>query len=510
MKRMFYSKLLIKLNLCMALAVCAGSIQAQDIDSLTPAFEAALEQWDVPGIAIAVVKDGEIIYARGFGVRDLRGDDPVDPDTLFAIGSTSKAFTATALGMLKDDGLLDWDDRVLDHLPKFELFDPYVSREIRIRDLLCHRSGLTRGDQLWYASGYSRDEVLHRVRYLEPTWSFRSTFGYQNIMYLAAGQIIPEVTDMTWDTFLQERIFKPIGMNDSHTSITTLDGHSNVATPHVMIDDKMTTVAHRNLDNVGPAGSIYSSVNQMAEWIKLNLANGEYNGEQVVSEEVIRETRMSQMHQRLEGRFAKYSPGAHFLNYGFGWFLSDFRGRLVAHHGGAIDGMRAQIALMPEENIGMIALSNSGGSLLPTAMTYMVFDELLGNDAEDWSTFYHEYLNGVIDEAKEKEEARKKERKRGTKLSLDRDDYAGVYRSQLYGDVEIQKDDQKLRYVRGPETHGVMSHWQHDTFKIEWANPANSDSYINFDIDARGNCVALISESTGRFERVTEKEEEKE
>jgi hypothetical protein len=266
--------------------------------------------------------------------------------------------------------------------------------------------------------------------------------------------------------------------------------------------------SHRNIDNVGPAGAIYSSVNQMSEWIKLNLANGKYNGEQLVSEGVIRETRTSQMHQRLEGRFAKYAPGSHFLNYGFGWSLSDFRGRLVAHHGGAIDGMRAQIALMPEENMGMVALCNSGGSLLPLAMTYMVFDELLGNDSEDWSTYFHEYLDGVMEEAKEKEEARKKERKRGTKLSLDRDDYAGLYRSQLYGDVEIRKDGRQLRYVRGPETRGVLSHWHHDTFRIEWADPATSDSYINFDVDARGDCVALVSESTGRFERVNEEDDD--
>ena len=220
----------------------------------------ALKDWEVPGVAIAVVKDDKVVFAKGYGVRELGKPEMVDEKTLFAIGSSSKAFTSAAIAMLVDEGKLKWDDHVTKYLPGFQLFDPYVTREMTVRDLLTHRIGLERGDQLWYATDYSRDEVLRRIRFLEPSSSMRSKFGYQNVMYLAAGQIVPSVTTKSWDDFIGERIFTPLGMKETNTSIRLLKGKTDVAAPHQTIDDKVQPVPYRLIDNIGPAGSINSNV----------------------------------------------------------------------------------------------------------------------------------------------------------------------------------------------------------------------------------------------------------
>jgi CubicO group peptidase (beta-lactamase class C family) len=224
----------------------------------------AMKEWEVPGVAIAIVKDDKVVYAKGFGVRELNKPAPVDEHTLFAIGSSSKAFTAASLAMLVDEKKLKWEDPATKYLPGFQLFDPYSTRELTVNDLVSHRSGLARGDLLWYASDYDRNEVLRRVRYLKPSWSLRSRFGYQNIMFLAAGQIIPSITGKSWDDFVRERIFTPLGMKSSSTSIRALASSDNVASPHAKLDDVVRVVSWRNIDNIAPAGSINSNVEDMA------------------------------------------------------------------------------------------------------------------------------------------------------------------------------------------------------------------------------------------------------
>jgi CubicO group peptidase (beta-lactamase class C family) len=227
--------------------------------------EKAMKDWEVPGLAIAIVKDDRIVFAKGYGVREIGGTAAVNEQTLFAIGSSSKAFTAATVALLVDEGKIKWDDPVTKYLPSFQLFDPYSTRELTVRDLLTHRSGLERGDLTWYASPYDRNEVLRRIRFLKPSWSLRSRFGYQNVMFLAAGQIMPALTGKEWDDVVHERIFVPLGMNSSSTSIKKFAGVDNVASPHSKIDDKLQKVAWRNIDNIGPAGSINSNVIDMAQ-----------------------------------------------------------------------------------------------------------------------------------------------------------------------------------------------------------------------------------------------------
>ena len=245
---------------------------AQAADSLPKGFDEYIGQvvrdWKVPGLAIAVVKGDTVGFAKGYGVRKLGESVPGDEKTLFAIGSCSKAFTATALAMLVDDGKISWDDPVIKHLRDFQLSDPYATREMTVRDLLCHRSGLARHDLLWYGASISREEVIRRLRHAPMSTSFRSQFGYQNIMYVAAGQIISAVTGQSWDDFVKQRIFTPLEMTDSNTTTTVLGHAANVATTHEKIEDKVEAVLYRNIDNVGPAGSINSSVADMAQWMR--------------------------------------------------------------------------------------------------------------------------------------------------------------------------------------------------------------------------------------------------
>ena len=238
------------------------------LEGLDAAVEQALQDWQMPGLALAIVKDDAVVLSKGYGVRELGQSVPVDERTVFAIGSVTKAFTAAALGMLVDEGKIGWDDPVTAHLPDFQLYDPYVTREITLRDLLTHRSGLPRGDLIWIGSDFDRAEILRRVRYLPPRWSFRSHYGYQNILYLAAGQVVAAATGRSWDAFIRERIFAPLGMIDSSTSVTALADAGNVAAPHADVDGQIGPVPYRNIDCIAPAGAINANVVEMTQWIR--------------------------------------------------------------------------------------------------------------------------------------------------------------------------------------------------------------------------------------------------
>lgn len=471
--------------------------------------EQAMAAWEVPGIGMSIVKDDQVVMARGFGVRKLGEDTPVDEKTLFAIGSCSKAFTAAAVGVLKDRGKLDWDNRVQKYLPEFELYDPYVTRELVIRDLLCHRVGLARGDRLWYGTAYSRAEILHRIRYLEPEWSFRSRFGYQNIMYLAAGEIIPRVTEQGWDDFVKQSLFLPLGMKTTNTSVVDVLAAPNAATPHEEIDEVVEPIPWRNIDNIAPAGSINSNAVEMANWVRLHLGEGEFEGQRVLSTEVVAEMQTPQTIQRLEGPMKQIHPDSHFLAYGFGWSLYDYHGRKIVEHGGAIDGMRALVAMMPEGKLGMVVLTNRGGSLLPAALMYRVFDAYLGNPEHDWSTEMLEFVTARRAEAREAKEKREAERAKDTKPSVPLLQYVGTYREQMYGDVAVSLEEGKLVFAFGPAFVGELSHWHYDTFEASFRDRSIGKQLITFRLNESGEVSAVDVPGMAEFKRVAEEPAEK-
>jgi CubicO group peptidase (beta-lactamase class C family) len=467
-----------------------AQVESDPLDRLDSYIQEQLELWKVPGVSVAVVKDQEVVYAKGFGVRNLEEGGDVDADTLFGIGSCTKAFTATAIGMLVQDGKISWDDPVLRHMPEFQMYDPLVTRKITIRDLLCHRSGLGTfvGDLTWFGSIYDRAGAIHRVRLLEPAYDFRTGFGYSNAMFLVAGEIVPRVTDVSWDDFIDQRIFTPLGMDRSSTSVSSLKGTENVAAPHRKIDGEIVSIPHDNIDNMAPAGSINSSANDMAKWLLLQTGKGSFGGEQIVDVAVISETRMAHNFQPVSDRAKELNPWTHFSAYGLGWSLSDYRGRLVVSHGGGLPGMVAYVALLPEENLGIAVLVNFDLHGLRQSVVNHVIDAYLGAEPHDWAGIYFERVERILD-AREGAKARRDEtRIKDTRPSLAPEAYVGRYTSIIYGDAEVTLEDGV--FTLDPKAHpavsGRLEHWQLDTYLCTWTDPFWDQSLVYFDLDDAG------------------------
>ena len=476
--------------------------QPAPLRSLDGYVTRALPAWEAPGLAIAVVQGGAMVYANGWGVRELGKPDRVDGNTIFAVGSTTKAFTSALLGMLVDEGKVAWDDPVTKHLPGFQLYDPYVTREITIRDLLTHRSGLSRGDRLWAASGLGREEILRRERFLKPSWSFRSQYGYQNVMFLAAGELAGRVIGMSWDDAVRQRIFEPLGMARTRTSVVPLAGMENVATPHERVEDRVTPVPWMNIDNIGPAGSINSSVSEMAQWVRLQLGQGSYGGRKLLDPKTVREMHTLQMHQRpSETDDSLFAAESHLMGYGFAWALRDYRGYKLVSHGGAIRGMRAQVAMIPEKGIGVVVLTNVAESSLPTAMAYKVLDLMLGAPAKDWSALYLAETKKARARAAEERQKTVAARVPNTTPSLSLDKYAGTYADSLYGPITVTQENGTLVARFGPYYTGDLTHWHFNTFEVAWRDRFLGRSTWTFTLDARGQVSGLEVPALATFGR---------
>ena len=472
--------------------------QPAPLTGLDEYIEKARQDWKVPGMAVAIVKDDKVVYSKGFGVKKLGDAALVDDKTLFAIGSSSKAFTAATLAILVDEGKLKWDDPVTKYLPEFELYDPYVTREITIRDLLTHRSGLERGDFLWYGTENSRDEILKRARYLKPSWSLRSRFGYQNLMYLAAGQVVAKVSGMSWDEFVEKRIFSPLGMGTTSTTIRSFKPESNVSAPHAEVDSKVQPIAWRQIDNIAPAGSINSNVVEMAQWVRLQLGNGTLDGKKVFSAATTKEMHTPQTIIRLDGQYPMMYPEAHFFSYGLGWFLSDFKGRKLVEHGGAIDGMRAEVALIPEEKLGVVVLTNLNGALISNPLVYRIIDAYIGSPQKDYSGDLLKSYKPLLDAAATAQKKAEADRVQGTKPSLDLAKYAGTYENELYGKIKIAFEGEQLKFQFGPAFSAPLEHWNYDTFQATFFTAGTSRTPVSFSINPQGKVDSLVLGLTSR------------
>lgn len=483
----------------LSFAICTSVFaQSAPLAGLDEYIEKARQDWKIPGMAVAIVKDDKIVYSKGFGVKKLGDTSPVDDKTLFAIGSSSKAFTSAALAILVDEGKVKWDDPVTKYLPEFELYDPYVTREITVRDLLTHRSGLERGDFLWYGTDNSREEILRRARYLKPSWSLRSRFGYQNLMYLAAGQIVARVSGMTWDEFVEKRIFSPLAMNSTNTTIRAFKPGGNVSMPHAENDGKVETIPWRLIDNIAPAGSINSNVVDMAQWVRLQLAQGTVEGKKIFSTTASKEMQTPQTIIRLEGQYPMMYPEAHFFAYGLGWFLSDFKGRKLVEHGGAIDGMRAEVALIPEEKLGVVVLTNLNGSLIGNPLVYKIIDAYIGQPQKDYSAELLKAYKPLLDAAAAAQKKADADRVMGTKPSLDIAKYAGTYTNELYGTVKIGLEGDQLKFQFGPAFSAPLEHWNYDTFQATFFTAGTSRTPVSFSLNPQGKVDSLVLGLTSR------------
>ncbi len=471
----------------------------QGLEGLDDEIERMISDWGIPGAAVVVIQDDEIAFAQGFGVRELGGTDPVDEHTIFAVGSTSKAFTAASIAMLVDEGKVSWDDPMVDHVPIFRLSDPYITRDLRVRDLMAHNSGLMRGDRLWYASGRSREEILRQVRHQPVTFPLRSTFQYNNTTWIAAGEVIENAAGMSWDDFVASRIFRPLGMTRSTTSVEGLKRLDNVATPHnPSLDGEVKAIPYRNIDNAGPAGSINSSALQMAQWIRLQLGRGEFEGERLISEEAIGETHTSQMLIRKQGTWALTWPESDFLTYGLGWFLSSYRDVTMISHGGNIDGMTAYVGFVPRRGYGMVILSNlSSANGFSSALAHRIIDRLEGGEGLPWNDnmlkAFNEFLEQQRAAAREVEEGRAE----GASTTLPAADYAGIYANDMYGEITVTEDGGVLSASFGAGYQGTLEHWHYDTFRVSWGGGAEPREFLRFEIGTDGSVAVLHAEIEG-------------
>ena len=451
--------------------------------------ESSRQDWKIPGMAVGIVKDGEVVYAKGFGEKRLGSGEKVDANTIFSIASVSKNMTAAALAILVDEGKIGWGDKITKHIPWFQLKDPWVTQEITIRDALIHRVGLGRklGNRLQYMTNSSRDSVLYHMRYMELEKPFRSSFVYNNVMYSLAGQIIEYADGRTWDDFLKERLFVPLEMNSASTSITQIKANDNQAYPHQEIEGKVVPISRRNWDNAGPAGGVNASVNDLNKWMLMQLgASGEFKGKTIISEKQMNEIHKPQMVRPQSDAMAAQG------SYGFGWTITDYHGKRVLTHGGATDGFNTAMYLMPELELGIIVVGNNFNSL-GNAVAYQVMDAYLGKSDVDWNDRYLQGYKRSFARAAEAREKIHQAQVMKTNSSLDLDAYLGTYRSVGYGKVEVKKQGKDL-VLHFWDTDGLeakLEHWHYDTFRAVWKNPAQREEFMQFHLGKDGKVEAL-------------------
>ncbi len=476
--------------------LCAAQLTAQafrqkDFDAYVAK---ALQTLQTPGAAVAVVRNGKVLFARGYGVRRLGDKTPLDAHTLFQIGSNTKAFTTAALAILADDGKLSWDDPVTKVLPGFQLYDPYVTREFTIRDLVTHRSGLGlgAGDLLWFHSNYSRAEIAYRIRFARPVSSFRSQYAYDNVLYIVAGEVVGASAGASWDDFVRQRIFVPLGMAETGTTTAFFTSSGNAATPAAVEDGRLQSVPVDSVENISPAGGIASNVTDLAKWMICRLDSGRFAAGRLFSERQAREMWSGQTILPIGDPpppLAALRPS--FSEYGLGWRLRDYQGRKLVSHTGGLAGMTSQITLVPAEKLGIVVLTNSESDLM-AALTYRLLDDLLGAPARtraDWVVAYADAARLDRARADSTLRAGQAARDSASRPSLPLERYAGRYRDELYGDADLALEGSKLvlRFSRSPAFVGDLEHWQYDTFIAHWRTRHLEDAYVTFALNPDGS-----------------------
>jgi CubicO group peptidase (beta-lactamase class C family) len=482
-------------------AAPAASVRAADpLADLDAYIEQARRAWEVPGLAIAIVRDDSVIFARGYGVREHGRDASVDEHTLFAIASTTKAFTVAALGMLVDEGVLDWDDPVRRHLPAFELQDPYVTRHVTIRDLLTHRVGVAREDNVWIAGPFERPEIIRRLRHLDQVRGFRHGYSYNNLMYMVAGEVVAAAADTSWDAFVEARLFAPLGMTRTTSRFDVVQTRDNVSSSHIRSGGRIIVMDRRDYDALGPAGSVFSSARDMAQWVRLHLNGGVYEGQRLLERETIEEMHTPQVVMRMDSVTRRMFPTQNFSAYGLGWRLQDYHGRKVVQHTGSVNYTRTQVGMIPSEGIGVVVMANLSSSTLQTALMYRVFDLLLGLPETDWSGEYLALAERSRASAGAGAPAAEvKAAQRGPSLPLEA--YAGTYSDPLYGEVTVALEDGRLVLRYSPDYIADLEHWQFEAFRGRWRSRGFGQSTVTFGLDARGRVRSLDLQGFTTFRR---------
>ena len=460
--------------------------------------KAGIEAWEVPGLSVSVVIDRKVIFSEVYGVRNIETREKVDSETMFAIGSTTKALTAYCIALLVDEGKLSFTDKVTDHYPGFQLADPYVTRELQIGDLLTHRAGLANADYLWVMTDFTSEELIDRMKYAKPAYSFRSDFIYQNIMYAVAGEIIHHVSGKPWWEFMQERIFDPLNMKHTIAKTCLLDKSeisSNHVMPHYKFEDGFETIDCMVADQIGAAGSVWASIDDMAKWTKFMLDSAIIGGKKLLSKEVFEELFKP---QTIISK-SKFYPTAkltkpNWTTYGYGWFQHDYMGRMVNFHTGSLSGLVAIIGLLHEDKLGVYVMGNADHVELRHAIMYKAFDLFATGGNRNWNEEIQNLYGQIREESTKKKKMDEANRVENAKPAHPLVNYTGRYTSPMWGDITILLEDAYLYLQSSPSVKLKMDHWHYDTFKtisdsrFHWL----SDFEITFNTDAGGKIVSAV------------------
>lgn len=483
------------LLIAMLLGACATQpkMSTRDIDKLVTS---AMEEFSVPGVAVGVIKDGAVVHSAGYGVREIGLDDPVDVETLFRIASTSKAFTAASLAILVDAGKLTWDDKVVDHLPGFALYDPWVTKEFTVTDLLTHRSGLVSGAgdlMLWpKPNAFTREDIIHGLRYFKAESAFRTEYAYDNLLYIVGGELVPAVTGIAWEDFVDEQILKPLGADRCFAGRIPMPAMQNVAAPHAIIEGELQVVernrASPDVDVAAAAGGVRCSLDDMLKWIRLQLARGKFaDGTVLFSEE---QSRLMWSPQTILGvsEEAYERDRTHFRAYALGWRLADVHGYKQVSHTGSYTGWRAEVVLIPELDLGVVVLLNASASNARAAIVDGIVKTYMGIDDVDPVAYYSR--DEEPPSTDEPDEASLEPDFRNGDVQMPLDSYAGLYRDAWFGDVSIEMRGDELWFVSAKSPRMLGRLWPYDehTFYAYWNDRTlEADAWVNFEADATGD-----------------------
>ncbi|WP_263704962.1 serine hydrolase [Bacillus thuringiensis] len=440
-----------------------SKIETPVMTSLQTTVEKMMKDLNVPGAALAVIKDGEVIISEGFGYRNLETKDAVTTSTRFAIGSSTKAFGTLSLSLLAQQAKFNWDSPVQTYIPNFSLSELLASSQVTGRDLASHRTGVSRHDALWYSSSLTRKDIVEKIKHLSLDAPFRTAFLYNNLMYATMSYIVENITNQTWEQYVTEHILNPLNMDQTNFSVTDSQTTDDYALPYVENNGEIKEVPFRNIDTVGAAGCINSTIEDMANWVLLHLNKGKFGNHELISPELLQQ--LFTPHNSIPDQPALSLPESPLNSYGLGWFISAYRGYKMIHHGGNIDGFSAFVSFMPNENVGLVILTNAGGTLLPIYLANQIYDELLGLETIDW------HKRAVEDSEKMKEMMKEStesipEQMKGTTPSHKLEDYTGTFEHPAYGTLQVYKRDDSL-FVQFMEMDIQLTHHHYDIFSAK-------------------------------------------
>lgn len=483
-----------------------AQISEKQVDELV---ENTLKTFNVPGIAVAIVKDGKIVLAKGYGVKSIQTQEKIDANTLFGIASNSKAFTTAALAMLVDEGKLKWDDKVIQYIPEFKMYNDYVTNEFTIRDLVTHRSGLGlgAGDLMIWPDGnnFTTKDIIHNLQYLKPVSAFRTKYDYDNLLYIVAGVVIEKISGKTWCDFIEEQIMKPLEMNTSAASFVRLKDTTNVIAPHVPTEGKLKIISRYKNQTFDAAAGIYSNVNDLSKWMILQLQNGKYGSEK--QNQLFSKKEQDEMWQLQTIIPANTRPpyNTHFSGYGLGWFLSDVKGYKQVTHTGGLEGIVTQTTLFPELNLGIVVLTNQQSGAAFYAITNTIKDAYLNIPYTNYVELYgkREKDNISEDDKKTEEIWATIAKNQKSKIKIDYPKYSGLYADNWFGQIEVSEKKGKLFFksLRSPRLAGEVFYYKANTFVVKWDNRSfNADAFLFFELDETGQAKSIkmkpISELT--------------